>query len=37
MSKQVLIIGGSYFTGRVFAMTAAREAGYSLTLVNRGT
>lgn len=37
MSKQVLVIGGSYFTGRVFAMIAAREAGYALTLVNRGT
>lgn len=37
MSRQVLVIGGSYFTGRVFAMVAAREAGFSLTLVNRGT
>lgn len=36
MSKQVLVIGGSYFAGRVFSMLAAREAGYSLTLVNRG-
>lgn len=36
MSKRVLVVGGSYFTGRVFSMTAAREAGYSLTLVNRG-
>lgn len=36
MSKQVLVIGGSYFTGRVFSMVAAREAGYFLTLVNRG-
>lgn len=37
MSRQVLVIGGSYFAGRVFAMLAAREAGYALTLVNRGT
>ena len=36
MSKQVLVIGGSYFAGRVFSMLATREAGYSLTLVNRG-
>ena len=37
MSKRVLVIGGSYFAGRVFAMIAAREAGWSLTLENRGT
>lgn len=37
MSKRVLVIGGSYFAGRVFAMVAAREAGWALTLVNRGT
>lgn len=37
MSKQVLVIGGSYFAGRVFAMIATCEAGFSLTLVNRGT
>ena len=36
MRKQVLVIGGSYFTGRVFAMVSAREAGFSLTLANRG-
>ena len=35
MSKQVLVIGGSYFAGRVFSMLATREEGYSLTLVNR--
>lgn len=36
MSKNVLILGGSYFAGRVFAMVASREAGFSLTFVNRG-
>lgn len=36
MSKNVLVIGGSYFAGRVFSMLASREAGYSLTLINRG-
>lgn len=37
MSKRVLVIGGSYFVGRVFAMVASREAGFQLTLLNRGT
>lgn len=36
MSKKVLVIGGSYFAGRAFSMVASREAGFSLTLVNRG-
>lgn len=36
MSKKVLVIGGTYFAGRVFAMLAAREAGFELTFVNRG-
>ena len=36
MSKKVLVIGGTYFAGRVFAMVAAREADFSLTLLNRG-
>ena len=36
MAKKVLVIGGSYFAGRVFAMIAAREAGFELTLLNRG-
>ena len=36
MSKKVLVIGGTYFAGRVFSIVAAREAGFSLTLVNRG-
>ena len=34
MSK-ILVIGGTYFTGRVFTIVAARE-GHELTLVNRG-
>ena len=33
--KKLLVIGGSYFAGRVFTIFAAR-AGYELTLVNRG-
>ena len=33
--KNLLIIGGTYFLGRVFTIMAC-EAGYSLTLVNRG-
>lgn len=36
MSKKVLVLGGSYFVGRVFTMVAAREADFSLTLINRG-
>ena len=34
--KKVLIIGGTYFAGRVFAMIAS-QAGYSLTFINRGS
>ena len=33
--KKVLIIGGTYFTGRVFA-TIASQKGYDLTFINRG-
>ena len=36
MVKKVLVIGGTYFYGRVFCMLAAREAGFELTLINRG-
>jgi len=35
MSKKILVIGGTYFCGRVFAILAAR-AGYELTFINRG-
>ncbi len=35
MGKKVLVIGGSYFCGRVFAMLAAKE-NYELTFINRG-
>ena len=36
--KEVLVIGGSYFYGRVFVMEAAREQDkYSITVLNRGT
>ncbi len=33
--KKILVIGGSYFYGRVFVMQAAEE--YDVTVVNRGT
>jgi len=36
MGKNVLVIGGSYFYGRVFALLASKEVGFSLTLLNRG-
>ena len=36
MGKKVLVIGGTYFYGRVFSMLASREAGFELTIVNRG-
>ena len=34
--KKVLIIGGTYFAGRVFAMIAGQK-GYDLSFINRGT
>ena len=33
--KNILILGGSYFVGRVFTIMAA-SAGHALTLINRG-
>lgn len=36
--KKILVIGGSYFYGRVFVMEAAREQNkYHITVLNRGT
>ena len=36
--KEILVIGGSYFYGRVFVMEAAREQNkYHITVLNRGT
>ena len=36
--KKILVIGGSYFYGRVFVMEAAREQNnYDITVLNRGT
>ena len=36
--KEILVIGGSYFYGRVFVMEAAREPSkYHITVLNRGT
>lgn len=32
----VLVIGGTYFAGRVFTLTASRREDMSLTLLNRG-
>ncbi|MFA4910212.1 MAG: hypothetical protein WC649_04135 [Desulfobacteria bacterium] len=34
--KNILIIGGSYFVGRVFVEELVKEAGYSIYVVNRG-
>lgn len=36
MGKKILVIGGSYFTGRVFAILSSRETDFELTLLNRG-
>ena len=33
--KKILLIGGTYFAGRVFAMIASQN-GYSLSFINRG-
>lgn len=35
MGKKILLIGGTYFVGRVFAILAYRQ-GYELTFINRG-
>ena len=34
--KNVLVIGGSAFTGRVFSIQASRNGGFNLHVVNRG-
>jgi 2'-hydroxyisoflavone reductase len=36
MTKNVLIIGGSYFVGRTFVEELIREGAYSVYIVNRG-
>lgn len=36
MAKQVLVIGGSYFAGRVFSILATQSGDYQLHVVNRG-
>ena len=36
MGKKILVIGGSYFAGRVFAIMTSRETDFELTLLNRG-
>ena len=35
--KKVLVIGGSYFAGRVFNILSSREGGFDIHVVNRGT
>ena len=36
--KEILVIGGSYFYGRIFVMEAVREQSkYHITVLNRGT
>ena len=34
--KEILVLGGSYFAGRVFSMLASREKDVQLHVVNRG-
>ena len=34
--KNVLVIGGSFFTGRVFSIQASKNGGFDLHVVNRG-
>lgn len=34
--KQVLVIGGTYFTGRMFNILASRSGEFEITVVNRG-
>lgn len=34
--KKVLVIGGSYFIGRVFSIMASRSEKFDLTVINRG-
>ncbi len=36
MSYKVLVIGGSYFLGRIFCTLASRTGEFELTLLNRG-
>ena len=36
MKEQILVMGGSYFAGRVFGMIAD-AGGYAVTVINRGT
>ncbi|MBL0713684.1 MAG: NAD-dependent epimerase/dehydratase family protein [Desulfosarcina sp.] len=36
MKKNILVIGGSYFYGRVFTETFYRDRGYHIYIINRG-
>jgi nucleoside-diphosphate-sugar epimerase len=33
---KLLVLGGSYFAGRIFAMRARKDPGYEITVLNRG-
>ncbi len=37
MAKKVLVIGGSYFVGRIFCILASRTGEFEITVINRGT
>ena len=37
MKKKILVIGGSYFIGRMFMLRAARSEEYEFHVVNRGS
>ncbi len=36
MGKNILVIGGSYFIGRIFCQTLAKTGGFALHVLNRG-
>ncbi|NLO47809.1 MAG: NAD-dependent epimerase/dehydratase family protein [Clostridiales bacterium] len=36
MKKELLVIGGSYFVGRVFNILASRTGSFNITVINRG-
>ncbi len=37
MKKRILVIGGSYFIGRVFCIFASQSEKYEISVLNRGT
>ncbi|HBU13038.1 MAG TPA: hypothetical protein DEB31_10065, partial [Clostridiales bacterium] len=36
MKKSLLVIGGSYFLGRMFTLLADKAGAYDITVLNRG-